>query len=127
MTEALPSWTAHLPEWIPQSLSDLHGPREGTVDLPLDLCWSGRTRYDLASLPQRVALYELVIVQGMRDHYSRFLDAEHLAEVWPLLHRRMGHGYVEAWEERFPELARLGSSADAFGDLFARWKAASWE
>ena len=127
MPETLPNWTAHLPRWIPQSLSDLHGPREGVVDLPLDLCWSGRSRYDIERFPQRVALYELVIVQGLQKHYPEFLDSDYLVEAWPLLHRRLGDGYVEAWESRFPELARLGASPGAFAAAFARWKESPWE
>jgi hypothetical protein len=86
MTDALPSWTSHLPLWIPDDLSELLGPRDGVVDLPLDLCWSGRTRYEIGSFPQRVALYNLVIVQGARKHYLEFLNPEHLLEAWPLLH-----------------------------------------
>ncbi|GAB3963738.1 hypothetical protein GCM10029978_022590 [Actinoallomurus acanthiterrae] len=126
MPEALPSWTAHLPRSIPQSLSDLHGPREGVVDLPLDLCWSGRTRYDVGRFPLRVALYELVIVQGLQKHYPEFLNGDYLIEAWPLLHRRLGDGYVEAWEGRFPELARAGASPEAFEDAFELWKRSPW-
>lgn len=126
MTETLPRWTAHLPRWLPRSLSDLHGPREGVVDLPLDLCWSGRTRYDVGRFRQRVALYNLVIVQGLQAHYPEFLNPDHLVDAWPLLHRRLGHGYVEAWEGRFPELARLGTSPEAFAVALARWEASTW-
>ncbi|GAA0315353.1 hypothetical protein NE235_28110 [Actinoallomurus spadix] len=126
MPQTLPSWTAHLPQWIPWSLSDLHGPREGVVDLPLDLCWSGRTRYDVGRFRQRVALYNLVIVQGLQEHYPRFLDPQHLIDAWPLLRRRLGEGYVEAWENRFVELAGRGASREAFAAARAKWQAATW-
>jgi hypothetical protein len=126
MPETLPSWTAHLPRWIPRSLSALRGPRKGVVDLPLDLCWSGHRQYNVERFPQRVALYELVIVQGLEKHYPEFLDGDYLIEAWPLLHRRLSDGYAEAWESRFPELARLGVSTDAFAAAFARWKESPW-
>ncbi|MEV0405437.1 hypothetical protein [Actinoallomurus sp. NPDC050550] len=126
MPKTLASWTEHLPRWIPRSLSDLHGPREGVVDLPLDLCWSGHTRYDVGRFRQRVALYNLVIVQGLQDHYPAFLNPDHLIDAWPLLHRRVAAGYVEAWEGRFPELARRGASPEAFAAARAKWEAATW-
>lgn len=68
----LPGWTDHLPQWIPHDLSELHGPREGLVDLPLDLCWSGRTRYDVGRFPQRVALY----AEWAQDIDLRLLEEE---------------------------------------------------
>lgn len=126
MTDPLPSWTAHLPDWIPQSLSDLHGPQEGTVDLPLDLCWSGYTRYDVSSFHQRVVLYHLVIAQGLRKHYPEFLHADHLVEAWPLLRRRMGPGYIDAWERRFTELAEIGADVGADQAAVAKWRATTW-
>jgi hypothetical protein len=43
-----------------------------------------------------------------------------------MLHRRLGHGYMQAWEDRFPELARLGASPDAVAATIAKWKAATW-
>lgn len=121
-----PSWTAHLPEWIPAALSDLCGPRDGVVELPLDLSWSGRAQYNVGSFRQRVALYHLVIVQGLRKHYPQFLDAEYLKEAWPLLRRRFGRGYTQAWERRFPELAAIGADPRADRAAVAKWKAANW-
>jgi hypothetical protein len=121
-----PSWTAHLPEWIPQSLTDLHGPAEGVVRLPLDLCWSGTTEFDLGSFRQRVALCHLVIVQGLDKHYPEFLNAGHLLEAWPILRRRIAGGYTGAWEDRFPELARIATEAEADRVAVARWRATTW-
>lgn len=121
-----PSWTAHLPEWIPHSLDDLHGPRVGIVELPIELCWSGVSSYDVQRFRQRVAMYELVMVQGLRDHYRQFLDADYLLDAWPFLHYRVAEGFVQAWEERFPELARLGADRAVVRRAVERWKAESW-
>lgn len=127
MTPAkLPGLTDHLPRWIPRSLDELHGPHEGVVDLPIDLCWSGRTRYDVGSFRQRVSLYELVMIQGLGHHYPEFLNAEHLVDAWPFLHARVAPDYVQAWEDRFPELARLGADREAVEHAIARWRAAAW-
>lgn len=123
---ALASWTAHLPKWIPHSLDELHGPGDGIVELPLIVCWSGCNTFDLASFRQRMAMYETVIVQGSPDHYKEFLNRDHLLDAWPLLHRFLGHGYMQAWEDRFSELARLGASEELRASTLARYKESSW-
>lgn len=50
MAASLPSRYADVPDRVPESLSDLHGPTAGTVPLPLHLSWSGAGRYDVTQL-----------------------------------------------------------------------------
>ncbi|MGI8329020.1 nucleotidyl transferase AbiEii/AbiGii toxin family protein [Actinomadura scrupuli] len=87
-----PSRTARLPEWIPRSLSELHGPRAGRVEPPLDLCRSGSTSYHVDGFRQRVALYELVIVLleaglGLCEQYELFLAGGYAMKAHGLVDR----------------------------------------
>jgi hypothetical protein len=70
---------------LPDQLADLHGPWEGTVVLPVHLTWHGLREFDVASTPQRLQLYSIVISQGRRSELARFLNARRLREDWPQL------------------------------------------
>ncbi len=70
---------------LPDRLADLHGPWEGTVVLPVHLTWHGLREFDVASTPQRLLLYSIVISQGRRNELARYLNARRLREDWPQL------------------------------------------
>lgn len=112
MAARLPSRYADVPEQIPESLSDLHGPTAGTVPLPLHLSWSGARRYDVTDPSARLAMYQIVITEGERSDVEGFLDATFLLGVWPKLRRLLGPGYRVPWEERFPELVEAARVAE---------------
>lgn len=112
MAAPLPSRYADVPERIPESLSDLHGPTAGTVPLPLHLSWSGAGRYDVTDPSGRLRLYQIVLTEGLRADIERFLNAGYLMTVWPKLRRLLHPGYVRPWEERFPELVAAAEAAE---------------
>lgn len=113
MSTPMPNAAMRGPWGIPASLSDLHGPTEGTVSLPLHLCWSGPTRYDVTQFNQRLRLYQIVIAEGEVDDLQAFLDAGHLMTVWPMLRRLLHQRYVRPWEERFPQLAEAAAAGES--------------
>lgn len=107
-----PSRYADVPERVPESLSDLHGPIVGTVPLPLHLSWSGAGRYDVTNPSGRLAMYQIVITEGERSDIEGYLDAAFLISVWPKLRRLLGPGYRVPWEDRFPELVEAAELAE---------------
>ncbi|WP_203990374.1 hypothetical protein [Sphaerisporangium rufum] len=91
---------------MPASLADLAGPPDGTVELPGDLAWSGRTIFDLNDAEQRYLYYMTVLTSGITsDHYTRWLNADVLCEEWSRL--RLPRPLRRIWQQRFPELAAL--------------------
>jgi hypothetical protein len=94
------------PYALPDSLDELHGPMGGTLELPHELVWSGRRRFDLDDDYDRSAAYKIILEEGREEHFRRYLNS------WLL--RRYGRQILPArqvrvlWEERFPEL-RLAS------------------
>ncbi|WP_063910005.1 hypothetical protein [Herbidospora yilanensis] len=108
---ALPSRYADVPDRAPTSLAALRGPADGVVDLPLKLCWSGLRSFDLGDPTQCLMMYQIVITEGVRADVEHYLTAEHLLEVWPLLHRMLGPAYIETWEGRFPVLREVAEQA----------------
>ncbi|MGB4776835.1 hypothetical protein [Microbacterium sp.] len=93
---------------VPTSLSDLRGPDEGTVTLPVYLDWSATSSYDLG-IPRRVrSLYEVVLREAKTvDEVSVHLNARTLAAVWDEL--RLPPRIRRAWEHRFAELGAHGA------------------
>ena len=70
---------------LPDRLDDLHGPRQGTVVLPVHLSWHQFREFDVARQQSRLLLYSIVISQGRRNDVARFLNADRLREDWPEL------------------------------------------
>jgi hypothetical protein len=86
-------------------LADLHGPTEGTVELPLRIFWSAEDHtFDLASPHATRELYETVLREASRpDDLANFLDQNLLIAFWPDLH--LPAGVRRAWEEQHPSLS----------------------
>ena len=86
------------------ALADLRGPAEGTLELPVSVCWSLEDRrFDLSDRAQVRRAYEFVFDAARRaEHLSPYLNAALLAEVWQDL--GLPRRKRAAWESLNPEL-----------------------
>jgi hypothetical protein len=86
------------------ALADLQGPADGTLELPVSVCWSLEDRaFDLADRDQVRRAYKFVIDAARRgEHLTPYLNAALLQDVWPDL--GMPHRKRAAWETLNPEL-----------------------
>jgi hypothetical protein len=68
----------------PIALPDrLDGPTvAGEVLLPLNVCWSGRRRFDLNNRSERARVYEQVLREGTTEDIERYVDADLLVDLW---------------------------------------------
>jgi hypothetical protein len=99
---------------LPDALEDLQGPQRGVVELPLTVAWSGLRAFDLDQPRLRMGLYRTVLAEGMRDDLCRYLNAELLVYLWPVLRTLIGNTVRDVWEGAFPELrAATGRAAAA--------------
>ena len=91
---------------MPETLEDLRGPATGVVELPVRLYWSAGSRsFDLTSRHEAADMYEAVLgAASSREDLVRYLDAELLVRVWPVL--GMSRAKRAAWESQFPVLRR---------------------
>ncbi|MBG0815718.1 hypothetical protein [Planomonospora sp. ID82291] len=91
------------PYTVPETLEELTGPADGTVELPTRLDWSEQRRYNLDDPAELGLMYERVIRESMRaEDLRRYLDGRTLLRVW---HRIFLPRRVRTlWEERFPQL-----------------------
>lgn len=92
------------------ALDELAGPEGGSVELPLELAWSGLRAFDLSDVKLLLGLYRIVLNNGSRHDFVRYLNREHLVRHWPILRKMLGRGVRETWEEAFPELRRSGTA-----------------
>ena len=86
-------------------LEDLHGPAEGTVALPLEMCWSlADPTFSLAEDADRTYLYRTVL-QVARDQSQiiPYLNGALLEQMWPQLRADLPR-LAPAWEARCPAL-----------------------
>jgi hypothetical protein len=96
---------------ISHSLGDLHGPTEGTVELPLWLFWScpGHA-FDLDDPDMRIWLYQTVLREaGRPEDLETFLDGDTLMGLWPSLY--LPRGVRQAWEDQHPVLRATPAAA----------------
>jgi hypothetical protein len=94
------------PYAVAESLDELGGPAHGALELPHELAWSGRRRFDLDDDYDRAAAYKIILEEGREEHFRRYLNARLLRRYWPeILPARQVRAL---WEGRFPELRRAG-------------------
>jgi hypothetical protein len=107
-----PGW-APRPGLVATSLADLHGPTDGTVELPLWLFWSLPDRtFDLSDPEMRQWLYEIVLREASRlEDLAAYLDHDTLIALWPRLY--LSESVRQAWEERHPVLRAAATAAVA--------------
>lgn len=88
------------------SLSGLHGPASGLVQLPRRLYWSGVDEdavFSLDDLDQAGLAYEQVLDSaGAAADLASYLNADLLRALWPSL--GMTRERRQAWEAANPEL-----------------------
>ncbi len=97
---------------LPESLSCLRGPVSGIVKLPRHLKWSGSNRYDLDQPGRIIDLYRTVINEAMSPaDLATFLNREVLLGLWGTIW--LPPRIRAAWEQHFPELARLRETGKA--------------
>lgn len=85
-------------------LTDLHGPTEGTVELPLWLFWSSPGHvFDLGDRDMRLWMYQTVLREaGRPEDLTEYLDGDTLIALWPDLF--LPKGVRQAWEDAHPLL-----------------------
>jgi hypothetical protein len=85
-------------------LTDLHGPTEGTVKLPLWLFWSSPGHvFDLSDRDMRLWMYQTVLREaGRPEDLTEYLDGDTLIALWPDLF--LPKGVRQAWEDAHPLL-----------------------
>ncbi|WP_345560281.1 hypothetical protein [Streptomyces plumbiresistens] len=105
-----PSRWGYGAERLPATLEELDGPESGRVELPLELAWSGLWVFDTGDVKLLLGLYRIVLNNGSRDDFVRYLNREHLVRHWPILRKMLGRGVRETWEDAFPELRRSGTA-----------------
>ena len=99
------------PVVVADSLADLRGPTEGTVDLPIWLFWSSPDRtFDLSKPFMLRSMYETVLGEASRpEDLASYLDGDTLIALWPDLY--LPKGVRQAWEDRHPVLRAAAVSA----------------
>jgi hypothetical protein len=94
------------PYAVAESLEELRGPAHGVLELPQELAWSGRRRFDLDDDYDRAAAYKIILEEGREADFRRYLNAALLRRHW---HNILPARRVQAlWEGHFPELRRAG-------------------
>jgi hypothetical protein len=106
----VPSRWGYGTERLPTTLDELAGPEGGSVELPLELAWSGLRVFDLGDVKLLLGLYRIVLNNGSRDDFVHCLSREHLVRHWPILRKMLGRGVRETWEQAFPELRRSSAA-----------------
>jgi len=96
---------------VAASLTDLKGPTEGTVELPLWLFWSSPDRtFDLTKPFMLRSMYEAVLGEASRpEDLTTYLDGDTLITLWPDLF--LPKGVRQAWEDRHPVLRAAAVTA----------------
>lgn len=95
---SLPPRGAFYAARVPASLSELRGPASGRLELPLQVCWSGRSVYDLDDPAQLLPLYALLIAQASAADLVHLANAELLLELWPRLRPLVGPNARRVWD-----------------------------
>jgi hypothetical protein len=90
------------PYAVAESLDELQGPAHGVLELPHELAWSGRRRFDLDDDYDRGAAYKIVLEEGREEHFRRLVNGTLLRRHWSEI--RPARQVRALWEQRFPEL-----------------------
>jgi hypothetical protein len=90
------------PYAVAESLDDLQGPAHSVLELPHELAWSGRRRFDLDDDYDRGAAYKIVLEEGREEHFRRLVNGTLLRRHWSEI--RPARQVRALWEQRFPEL-----------------------
>lgn len=91
---------------VPDQLNDLHGPRSGRIELPLNVYWGPQATVDLDTLSDVVKTYQAALREGRVVDQVELLNRDLLVEVWSEL--LLPDRVRDLWESRFPELTSAG-------------------
>ncbi|MEV2221873.1 hypothetical protein AB0E01_18615 [Nocardia vinacea] len=69
------------PYEVVDSLTELHGPEHGVLQLPVELAWGGRTEFDLDDAYDRTAVYKIVLEERTARHLRELISARLLAAI----------------------------------------------
>lgn len=92
-----------VPYEVPSSLSALHGPATGVIELPITVHWGPRREFDLGDDGQRRAAYRAIVREGTPDDQERLLNERLLRREWAEL--VLPERCRATWEAAFPDLA----------------------
>ncbi len=87
----------------PARLDELHGPRGGRMELPVNVYWGPPYTFDLANESDVVEAYQATLREGRVVDQMEVLNRDLLIRIWPELVLPLR--VRELWEKRFPELA----------------------
>lgn len=88
---------------VPARLDELHGPRSGRMELPLNVYWGPPYTFDLANESDVVEAYQATLREGRVVDQVEVFNQDLLVTIWPEL--VLPVRVRELWENRFPELA----------------------
>lgn len=93
------------PVVVADDLAELHGPADGRVRLPQQLCWSTPDpEFDLSDEDQVLEMYEAVFEAARSAHdLAGYVNGRLLARLWPELD--LAPRVRRAWEAAHPLLA----------------------
>jgi hypothetical protein len=96
---------------VAASLTDLRGPTEGTVELPIWLFWYPDRTFDLDEPGMLPWMYQIVLREAGSAEDLAFLNGDRLMGLWPELY--LPKGVRQAWEDRHPELRQPAAASAA--------------
>ncbi len=92
------------PYAVPESLDYLQGPAEGTIELPLHVCWAPGSNSFKLSIPANVkTAYTALVAEGTEQDQMSMLNKGILIEYWP--HLNLPIKAAKMWQNMFPELS----------------------
>lgn len=92
-----------IPYETPSSLSALHGPASGVLELPITVHWGPSRIFNLSDTGQRRMAYRALVREGTPEVQEALLNETLLRAEWSEL--ILPERCQALWEERFPELA----------------------
>lgn len=92
-----------VPYETPASLSALHGPASGVLELPITVHWGPSRVFDLSDTGERRMAYRALVREGTPAVQEALLNETLLRHEWANL--ILPERCQALWEERFPDLA----------------------
>ena len=91
-----------IPYESPSLLSDLQGPAEGMLEVPITVHWGPSRVFDLDEAGQRRMVYQALVREGNLQVQEALLNEMLLRQEWCGL--ILPERCRALWEDRFPEL-----------------------
>ena len=93
------------PFFVPDSMSELHGPDGGQVVLPVSIDWTPANTFDVSN-PVRVrSMYAKILMESPDEGtIATYVNRSVLLREWTRL--RLPSYVRHAWEQRHPELCQ---------------------